>query len=136
MPRILLLLICASIASCNSNQPPLIIEDLVLIRPIPGATMGAGYFTLRNTSKQLIRIDRVDSPDLGAVAMHESVLEDGIARMVELQEIAILPQSTVTFEAGGKHLMLSYTATTPDAVTLHFFAGPAMLLSVQANTAE
>lgn len=136
MPRILILLLFVGVASCGSDQPPLVIEDLVLTRPIPGTAMGAGYFTLRNTSKQLIRIDRVGSPDLLAVAMHESALEDGIARMVELQEISIPPQSTVVFEAGGKHLMLSYEAATPELVTLQFFAGPMMLLSVQTNTAE
>lgn len=138
MLRILLLFICAAIAACagDQDQAPLVVEDLVLTRPIPGSAMGAGYFTMRNTSKELVRIDRVGSPDLAAVAMHESVLEDGIARMVELQEIVLPPQSSLVFEAGGKHLMLRYSTTTPEVVTLQFFAGAAMLLSVQVNSAE
>ncbi|MDH5321564.1 MAG: copper chaperone PCu(A)C, partial [Gammaproteobacteria bacterium] len=107
-----------------------------LTRPITGSAMGAGYFTLHNRSGQLIRIDRISSPDLAGVAMHESILQDGIARMVELQDIAVAPHSSVVFEAGGKHLMLNYAATRPGVVTLQFFAGPAMLLSVQVNTLE
>ncbi|MDA0705279.1 MAG: copper chaperone PCu(A)C [Proteobacteria bacterium] len=130
------LLFCICLVGCTVDQPPLLVEDVVLTRPIPGVAMGAGYFTLRNTSNQSIRIDRISSPDLAAVAMHESVLEDGIARMYELQEIMLLPRSAVVFETGGKHLMMRYLETTPDIVTLQFFAGPAMLLSVQANTRE
>jgi len=136
MLRIPLLLICAAVTACAGDQAPLVVEDLVLTRPIPGSAMGAGYFTMRNTSKELIRIDKVDSPDFAAVAMHESILEDGIARMVELPEILLPPQSSIVFAAGGKHLMLRYSATTPEVVTLQFFAGAAMLLSVQVNTAE
>jgi copper(I)-binding protein len=136
MSRLLLLLACCGIAACSAEQPPLLVDDLVLTRPITGAGMGAGYFTLRNTTGQSIRVDRVASTDLAAVAMHESVLEDGIARMHKLPEVVLPPHSSVVFEAGGKHLMLSYTATTPDVVTLQFFSGPAMLLSVQARPLE
>ena len=133
MSRLLALLAAISIAACSAEQPPLLVEELVLTRPIPGAGMGAGYFTLRNTSGEAIRITRVSSPELAAVAMHESLLEDGIARMHELPEIVVPPHSSVVFEAGGKHLMMHYAAATPEVVTLQFFAGPAMLLSVQAR---
>jgi copper(I)-binding protein len=136
MLRIVPLLFCVCIAACGREQPPVLAENVLLTRPIPGASTGAGYLTLRNTTGEPIRIDRVASPELAAVAMHESVLEDGTSRMHALPEIVVLPHSEVVFEAGGKHLMLTYSAATPETVTLQFFAGPAMLLSVQANTVE
>ena len=129
-------LLCALLAACSAAEPPLLVEDVVLTRPLPGAHMGAGYMTLRNTTAEPISINRVTSPDLVSVAMHESVVDDGIARMHELQEIIIPPQQSVVFAPGGKHLMLRYPAATADFVTLQFFADTAMLLSMQVRIEE
>jgi len=131
--RVLPLLLCAWLVACSVEQPPLLAEAVVLTPPLPGVRMGAGYMTLRNTSDQSIRINRVASPDLVSVAMHESVVEDGIARMHELQELVIPPHQSVVFEPGSKHLMIHYPAATADFVTLQFFADTAMLLSMQVH---
>ncbi len=136
MSRFLQLLVFACLAACSARQAPLLAENVVLTRPMPGVGMGAGYLTLRNTSSQRIRIDNVSSPDLESVAMHESVLEDGIARMYELPEIVILPGRSVSFEAGGKHLMIRYPVDTHDTITLQFYSGKAMLLSIDVNPGE
>lgn len=136
MLRVLPMLVWFCLAACSAEQPPLVAENVVITRPIPGARMGAGYFTLRNTSRELIRIDKVSSPEFASIAMHESVLEDGMARMHELQEIVILPRQSIEFAAGGKHLMMQHAATTPEQVTLQFFSGAAMLLSVQVKVKD
>ena len=109
---------------------PLIAEDVVIARPIPGVRMGAGYLSLTNTTGQGIRITKVTSPHFESVEIHESVLEDGISRMLRLDEIEIPPGRTVRFEPGGKHLMIQYSVDTPTVVTLNFHAGDALLLSV------
>lgn len=136
MSRWLQLLVFSFLAACSARQAPLLAEGVVLTRPIPGIGMGAGYLTLRNTSSQEIRIDKVSSPDLESVAMHESVLEDGISRMYELQEVNILPGQSVSFEAGGKHLMIQYPVDARDTVTLQFYSGTAMLLSINVKPEE
>lgn len=136
MLRLLPLLLCAWHAACSAEQPPLLAEAVVLTRPLPGARMGAGYMTLHNTTGQLIRIDKVTSPDLVAVTMHESVVDDGIARMHALQELVIPPRQSVVFAPGGKHLMLQYPDKNRDFVTLQFFADTAMLLSMQVHIEE
>ena len=92
--------------------------------------MSAGYLSLTNASNQEILITRVMSPNFESVEMHESFLEEGISRMVELSEIAILPGRTIHFEPGEKHLMLRNPVDTPDIVTLQFYDGDALLLSV------
>ncbi len=130
MQRLLLLLVFACLTACSFEQAPLLAEDVRVSRPLPGVRMGAGYFTLRNTTSQRIAISRVSSPDFASVSMHESVLEDGISRMYELQEVVILPGQSVTFEPGGKHLMIRHAIETPARVTLQFYAGDAMLLSL------
>ncbi len=114
----------------QTENAPLIAKDVVIARPIPGVRMGAGYLSLTNTTRQGIRITRVTSPTFESVEIHESVLEDGISRMVGLDEIEILPGRTVRFEPGGKHLMIRYSVDTPKIVTLHFHADDALLLSV------
>lgn len=130
MVRLLPLLICASFAACSVDQPALVAEDIVVTRPIAASSMSAAYMSLRNSSDQPIRIDRVSSPDFDSVAMHESVLHDGIARMNALSEVVILPGDLLLFEPGGRHLMIRHRATPADAATLQFFDGDAMLLSI------
>jgi copper(I)-binding protein len=121
------------VLACSSEQPPLLAEDLKIVRPVPGMSMGAGYLTLENNSEKPISITRVHSPELVSVEMHESVLEDGVSRMYKLQEVVILPGQSVRFEPGGKHLMLRYRATIPARMTLQFYAGETLMLSLGAT---
>ena len=121
------------VLACSSEQPPLLVEDLKIARPVPGMSMGAGYLTLKNNSEQRISITRVHSPELVSVEMHESVLEDGVSRMYKLQEVVILPGQSVRFEPGGKHLMLRYRATIPARMTLQFYAEETLMLSLGAT---
>jgi copper(I)-binding protein len=136
MHRLALLLVFACLTACSVEQAPLLAEDVVVTRPLPGVRMGAGYLTLRNTTSQKIVISRVSSPDFESVKMHESVLEDGISRMYELQEVVILSGRSVTFEPGGKHLMMRHPVDTPARVTLQFYAGKAMILSLDVVPEE
>ena len=121
------------VVACSAEQPPLLAEQLQIARPLPGMSMGAGYLTLQNNSDRQIGITRVHSPELESVEMHESVLEDGVSRMYKLQEVVILPGRTVRFEPGAKHLMLRYRATIPAQMTLHFYAGETLMLSIGAT---
>ena len=136
MQRLLLLLVLACQTACSVEQAPLLADNVRVTRPLPGVRMGAGYLTLRNKTDQKIAISKVTSPDFKSVAMHESVLEDGISRMYELQEVIILPGRSVTFEPGGKHLMIRHTVETPAQVTLQFYAGDAMMLSLDVVPEE
>ena len=130
--RLLYLLGFFFVLACSSEQPPLLVEELHLARPLPGMRMSAGYLTLTNNSDQQISITRVHSAQLESVEMHESVLQDGISRMYKLQEVVILAGHSVKFEPGGKHLMLRYGTTIPAELTLQFYAGETLLLSVGA----
>jgi hypothetical protein len=132
-PVTLMILLASLIAGCSVERAPLVATDIVVSRPMPGTTMSAGYLSLTNNTTQAIRITRVSSPEFASVAMHESVLEDGMARMFPLGEVTILPGKTVEFARGGKHLMLMHPLDNIESVTLEFYAGKAMLLSV--NTA-
>lgn len=129
-------LVALVLGACSSDQPALTAANIDIPPPIPGFNMGAAYLTLTNNSDQDITITRVSSPELHAIAMHESILEDGVSRMVKLQQVDIAAQQSVTFERGSKHLMLRYPDDRLDQVTLQFYAEDTLLLSVGATVKE
>jgi len=139
-PIRLTLLVAVLLAACSgdpdpsgsvaANLPPLTAADVRLPQPLSGMRMGAGYLTLENNSAQDIRITHVISPELESVEMHESILKDGVSRMKKLPEVVVLAGKTIAFEPGAKHLMLRYPESIPSDVTLRFFSGEDLLLSI------
>jgi hypothetical protein len=124
------LLLVISICACSFERAPLVASDVTIARPIPGTEMTAAYFTLSNNTTQEVTITHVTSAEFESVQMHESVVEDGMARMYELGDLKILAGTSVQFQAGGKHLMLMRPIGDIDTVTLDFHAGKAVMLSV------
>ncbi len=112
---------------------PLVATNVVVTRPMPGMKMSAGYLSLANNTDAEIRITRASSPQFGMVELHESTVEDGVARMREIPELLIPPRSSVTLERGGKHLMLMRPADDSDALSLNFYDGDQLLLSITAR---
>ena len=119
--------------ACSQAQAPLTASDVVVTRSVPGMPMSAGYFKLSNNSGQAISISHVTSPQFASVQMHETIIKDEVARMVPLEILNLPPGETVSFEPGGKHLMLMRPADDIDSVTLEFFAGESLLLSVNTD---
>lgn len=129
---ILALLGCA----CSQETAPLVASDVVVKKPMPGMSMTAGYLTLSNNASQPIVITHVVSPQFESVEMHESVVEDGMARMYALGDLTVLAKSSVVFEPGGKHLMLMRPVGEFDTVSLDFFADKAVVLTVNVTLSD
>jgi copper(I)-binding protein len=125
-----LLLLVMLVSACSNDTAPLVATDIVVSKPIPGMSMAAGYLTLSNNTTQQITITEVTSPQFDSVLMHESVLEDGMARMYELGDLTILAGQSVRFEPGGKHLMLMQPVGEFETVTLEFRVGKVVMLTV------
>lgn len=87
-------------------QPPVVIEDAWVRAAPPGATMQAGYLTVRNATGSAVRIVGVESPQFARVEMHESMLHDGVAHMQPVAAIEVPPRGSVSLAPGGLHLML------------------------------
>ena len=126
----LALLSALLMVACSQTQAPLSASDVVVTQSVPGMPMSAGYFKLTNNSGQAISISHVTSPQFASVQMHETIIKDEVARMVALETLILRPGETVSFEPGGKHLMLMRPVDDIDSVTLEFFAGESLLLSV------
>ncbi|GAA0705617.1 copper chaperone PCu(A)C [Dokdonella soli] len=72
----------------------------------PGASMLAGYATLKNVGDAPISILTVQSDAFRMTSLHETVIQEGVSKMRELHRLAIAPGATVALAPGGKHLML------------------------------
>jgi len=124
----------ALFAGCSGYEgPPVVASNVVVTAPGAGMPMAAGYLDISNRSGADVRITRVSSPEYGSVEMHETVVEDGVARMRAIPVLEIADGETVAFERGGKHLMLMQPQGTPQTVTINFFSDDVLILSVSTE---
>lgn len=132
--RIGLVIVALLLVACEvRTAPPLVATDVVITRPVAKMRMSAGYMSLRNNTDQAITITRVSSPNFESVMLHETTVEDGVARMRALPRLVIPGGGTVTLQRGGKHLMLMRPAGPADTVSLQFFDDDALILAVEAS---
>lgn len=132
----LLALLFACTACQGPSGPPVEILDVEVTAPRPGMGMSAGYLRITNNTNELVTITSVDSPQYGKVELHESTLVDGVARMRPIKSLDIPAGDSVTLERGGKHLMLMQPVDKPGTVTLNFYSGDALLVSIETRLGE
>lgn len=132
-PAIFVLIACIYLGACSGEtKTPLLASNIEIFEAMPGKTMSAGYLTLINNTDVAITISNVASPEFESVEIHESILEDGVAKMRRIAELLIPADSKLTLERGGKHLMLMLPTGAAKQVTLNFYSGDTILLGVQA----
>ncbi len=129
--RIAIVIAALCLAACGAPQAPVVASDVEITPPLPGRPMSAGYLVLTNNTDADVRITRVASPQFGVVEIHETTIEDGIARMRELDELLVPARGSVTLERGGKHLMLMRPEGIGDSVLLQFFSDGAPLIEFE-----
>ena len=130
MMRASLIVFALLIAACGQPQPPLVASDVEITRPMPGMKMSAGFLVLTNNTDEPIRVTGVTSPQFAAVEIHETRIEDGIARMRELDALVVPARGNVTLERGGKHLMLMRPGDLDDGVTLQLMSDDVPVLTI------
>jgi len=76
-------------------------------RATPGAaTSGAVYLTLIDHGAP-DRLTGVSTPVAGMAMLHESIVENGVAKMRMLDGVRLEPQAPVALKPGGMHIMLT-----------------------------
>ena len=126
---LLLLLAAAPAWACTGLK---VTEAWVREAP-PGAPMLAGYAKLANPTKKSMTVFLVDSPDFGEVAMHQTMVMDGMSHMHGVEELEIPAKKSKRFAPGGLHLMLMQPKKplkAGDKVTINFHCGPEAPVSV------
>lgn len=118
----LLISVGVALAACCSAASAEIVVDAAWVRAAPpGATMLAGYATLRNSGSEAVRMVGIDSKAFESVEMHRTEEVDGVSRMRPVAAIDIPPGGEAVLEPGGLHLMLirpRQALAEGDAVTL------------------
>lgn len=72
----------------------------------PGATVLAAYMVLNNAADVQCLITRIESPDFREARIHRTLVEDGVAKMLPVEQLQVHAHSSVSLEPGGLHLML------------------------------
>lgn len=133
--RILLFALCLSflVACAADDRAPVVLEDVVVTEPRPGANMSAGYLRISNNRGEPLAITRVESPQFGKIEIHETTTIDGVSRMRPIPALEVPPNGSVVLERGGLHLMLMRPIEDLSRVQLDFYAGDELLLSVDTE---
>ena len=132
--RYLLVLLVISFAACSAEpQPPLVADALEVTPPMPGRRMSAGFMELTNNTAEDMTITHVVCTSYERVEIHESTVEDGVAKMRRIPELVVPANASVSLERGGLHLMLIGATGEPDNVSLSFFNDDALLLNVSTT---
>lgn len=89
-----------------SPDEPLAIDN-ARVRLVPGGGPMAGYLEIRNHRDDPVRLVGARADAFGQVMIHQTVVEDGRARMQhQFEGVRVMPGETVEFVPGGLHLML------------------------------
>jgi len=130
---LLALLACIFLCACSDDvKAPLVATNIEIMEAMPGQKMSAAYLTLSNNTNDAITISAVVSPQFELIEMHESLLEDGVAKMRRITQLLIPANSSLNLERGGKHLMLMRPTGSADQVALNFYSGDTFLLGVSS----
>ncbi len=104
-----LLLWCLGILPAGvqaDEKTPVEFRDAWIRAAPPSSPVLAGYVAVVNRSRREMTIARTESPEFGAVELHEMKMVDGVMRMRPLPQQPIAPGSTLELAPGGTHLML------------------------------
>jgi periplasmic copper chaperone A len=72
-----------------------------------GASVGAGYMTIKNTGTEPDRLTGVSTPIAGKVEVHQMSMENGVMTMRPLPSgLEVKPGQTVELKPSSMHLML------------------------------
>lgn len=95
------------------------------MRPAQQGGNGAIYFVIQNHSSQTQEMRGAAADVAEAVEMHESQMSGDVMQMRQVESVSLGPDTEVTFEPGGLHIMLvnlkrDLKAGDEIEVTLHF----------------
>jgi copper(I)-binding protein len=106
LQRLIATLLLLVVAPCAMAAGQLGVSNAWIPQAPPGVEMLAGYLTLKNSGDAAVSILAAQSSRFLTVTVHQTVIEDGVSRMRELNHLEIAPGEEVKFAPGGLHLML------------------------------
>jgi len=120
-------------ASDNKPNSGLSIDDAWIAEAPPNSHVMVGYMTINNSTSKNIEIIKADSDTYSSIEFHETVHEDGMARMLRHGSLVIPSHGSTQLKRGGKHLMLfnpKKHLTAGDSVEITLTTGNKTTISV------
>ena len=115
---LILCLLTSSVMACDLKV------ESAWIRETPSTAKSlAGYAVLSNSAGKTLTVVSASSAAFAKVEMHETITENGIAKMRAIEKLVIPANSKVEFAPSGKHFMLiepSSTLKSGDVVSVIF----------------
>ena len=103
---VLLLLITGFITPLNAGEAGLSVENAWIAEAPPVSKVMVAYMTINNTSDAAIDLVDAASDYYSSIEFHETLHEDGMARMVRWSKLTIPARGSIQLKRGGKHFML------------------------------
>lgn len=72
----------------------------------PMVTTTAAFMQLQSSDSVERFVVAAETPAAGAVELHMHIMDDGVMRMRQVPHFHLPPQTTVSLEPGGEHIML------------------------------
>jgi copper(I)-binding protein len=82
------------------------IEDAWVREAPPNVKILAAYMTINNSGEEKNSLLSVNSDCCEKIEIHQSLLQDGKAKMIQRNSILLPAETNINFEPGGLHLML------------------------------
>ncbi len=89
-----------------ADEANLSINNAWISEAPPVSKVMVAYMTISNTSNEAIDITKAESELYSSIEFHETIHEDGMARMVRHSELTIPANGSIQLKRGGKHFML------------------------------
>lgn len=100
------IVIACLLFATKSFAADIIIEDAWVREAPPNATILAAYMTINNTGEEKDSLVSVESDCCRKVEIHQSIVEDGQAKMIERKSLLVPAEANINLQPGGLHLML------------------------------
>jgi copper(I)-binding protein len=103
---VLISLAAVALANCAPAAPSITVETPEVRASLGNTSTAAAYLTLRN-SGGADRLVGASCECAGMVMTHQTVVTDGVSRMVHEASVDVPAGGSVVFAPGGRHLMLT-----------------------------
>jgi len=133
------LAVTLAMAGCSEPGPSIAVSSTQIVAPAPGRAASVAYMTISNSSDDTVSIRKIEGPQFERIELHETVLDDGIARMQPLRTSIIAPGGEFSFKPGGPHIMLlePTSGIVPGKIVtlhVHFSSGEIVIVQAPVST--
>jgi copper(I)-binding protein len=101
-----LFIILCFFKSAFASDSALLVENAWIAEAPPVSKVMVAYMTLTNTGLKPLDIIAAESDVYSSIEFHQTVHENGLAKMVRHSNLTIAPSESLQLKRGGIHLML------------------------------